>query len=100
FKGNANCPQYIPERDWVSFLQGEYGAYAAFSIRFDKTKGAIGSLQPSTCYTIAYKDGLCSATGRDDTGRSNAPRYSGGDPAQKQMNLRGRIMNFNEFGQV
>jgi hypothetical protein len=102
YKGRPNCPLYMKEHTWVDYLTGKYGdKNAAFSIRFDHLKAPIGSLAPNTCYTVVYEGGRWTTTGRDDTGRTTMPpNYGGADPGQKLMNIRGRIMKFNEFGQV
>jgi hypothetical protein len=101
-KGRPSCPWYSPGHTWSDFLQGKYGdGYPLFSIRFDHAKAAFGGLKPNTCYAVSYDSGRWITTNRDDTGRTSPPpSYGGGDPAQKEMNIKGRIMKFNEGGQV
>jgi hypothetical protein len=102
FHGRPNCPDYSPAHNWSDYMQGKYGDPARpFSIKFDHLKTAIGTLAPNTCYTVTYIGGQWTTTGRDDTGRTSPPPgYGGADPAQLMMNIRGRILKFNQFGQV
>jgi hypothetical protein len=102
FRGRPNCPEYSPTHNWADYMQGKYGDPARpFSIKFDHLKAPLGSLAPNTCYTVTYIGGQWTTTGRDDSGRtSRPPGYGGADPGQLLMNIRGRIMKFNQFGQV
>jgi len=101
FRGRPHCPEYSGAT-WQNYMQGKLGdATRAFSICFDHLKAAIGTLKPNTCYTVAYEGGQWTTTGQDDSGRTTRPPSFGGtDPGQLLMNIRGRIMKYNNFGQV
>jgi hypothetical protein len=91
-----------PPYKWVDYLTGKYGdRVRGFSIKFDHAKTAVGGLRPNACYTVNYQDGMWRTVGREDTGSDRGPpAYGGSDPGQYLMNIRGRIMRFNEYGQV
>ncbi len=100
YKGRPGCPWYSPGNTWSDFLQGKYGdkKSVTFSIKFDHAKAAFGvGLKPNACYTVIYADGRWNTSNQK---LKNTPRLGGGDPVKKEMNIQGRIMKFNEGGQV
>jgi hypothetical protein len=101
-RGNAHCPQFDGTRSWRGWFSGEYEAQDhtfthPASIRFDHLKSQLGPFKPNTCYTIVYEKGVWSTTLSDGNGPRGA---SGADPSKWEMNLAGRVMTFNNFGQV
>jgi hypothetical protein len=64
-------------------------------------KPGVGIVQPNISYSVKYEYGLWTAWsyGHDIPGVPPQP-YGEADPGQREMNIRGRIMKFNEYGQV
>jgi hypothetical protein len=102
-QGRPNCPDNFagqPRHTWQDYMLGKYGdGTRAFSIRFDHAKSPVGTLQPNACYTVVHEPGMWSTTGKGDPAPVLTPE-AGADPARETMNIRGRIMRFNENGQV
>lgn len=96
FRGRPNCPEYDSTHNWKDYFAGKYGEIThPVSVRFNGLKAPLGMFKPNTCYTVVYEQGVWYTSDHD------GPRpASGADPEKLQMNLAGRIMTFNNFGQV
>lgn len=105
FKGRPNCPWNSPKNNWRDYFSHKYGdrpGTASFSIRTDRASGDIGTIAKNRCYTSTYLgNGNWSISGYNTAQRKNVTDNRSGARAEDyKINFWGRIMHFNEGGEV